>query len=316
MAETGQLNWANFNYAGCQFAKGAQTGSGLNGFYAPKDSRTWGSTVSYLESHDEQRLAYEQNQYGESGVKGNMDNSMNRLGSAAAQMIMSPGAHMIWQFSELGNYDSTKNSDGGNNTDPKVVRWSLFDNAKRKGLYTCYSELIAIRNDNPELFSQEASFENSCAAANWANGRTLVSRLGDKEIFTVVNPNIKGDITVNVTFSNNDDDAYQILSKSYNSTPSFSASANTVTVPANCYVVIASKSVAAVEGVEADVISNTIRAYSLNGEIVVDYAPAGVSVYTVDGKYAGKIEGAGRMAVASGIYILRSGKDAMKLIVK
>ena len=29
---------------------------------------------------------------------------------------------MIWQFSELGNFDNTKNANGGNNTDPKTVR--------------------------------------------------------------------------------------------------------------------------------------------------------------------------------------------------
>ncbi|MDE5872028.1 MAG: Por secretion system protein, partial [Muribaculaceae bacterium] len=140
MAATGQLNWANVNEGGCQYAMGYQTDSNLSRFYAPKDGgRLWGSTVSYLESHDEQRLAYKQNQFGEKGVKGNIPNSMHRLGSAAAQMILAPGAHMIWQFSELGNYDNTKNSDGGNNTDPKTVRWNLLDNADRKGLYDCYS---------------------------------------------------------------------------------------------------------------------------------------------------------------------------------
>ena len=103
-----RLNWANINGAGCQFAMGYNSNSNLNRMYAPNDSRTWGSTVSYLESHDEERLAYKQNKDGAAGVKGNEKVSMQRLGSAAVQMILAPGAHMIWQFSELGNSQTTK----------------------------------------------------------------------------------------------------------------------------------------------------------------------------------------------------------------
>lgn len=317
MAATGQLNWANLNNAGCQFAMGYGADSNLNRFYAPKDgNRLWGSTVSYLESHDEQRLAYKQNQDGATGVRGNLGTSTDRLGSAAAQMILSPGAHMIWQFSELGNYDNTKNADGGNNTDPKPVRWNtLTGNTRRMGLYNCYSELIAIRNNNKELFSEEASFDINCGQANWQNGRTLVSRLGDRELYTVVNPNVTGDITVTVNFNKNEDASYQILSKSYNSNPSFSASAKTVTVAANCYVVIGSLNVSAVDGIEDDAASG-LRAYAADGAIVVDYAPAGVEVYGIDGSYVGRIAGSGSVSVSSGIYILRSGSEILKLLVK
>lgn len=316
MAETGQLNWANINYNGCQFAMGVESGSDLNRFYAPKDGdRTWGSTVSYLESHDEQRLAYRQNQEGVTGVRGVIAASTDRLGSAAAQMLLSPGAHMIWQFSELGNYDNTKNTDGSNNTDPKPVRWNtLTGNARRMGLYNCYGELIAIRNGNKELFSKEAVFENNCGQGNWQNGRTLLSRLGDRELITVINPNVEGDITVTVDFSKSDDSEYRVLSKSYDSNPSFSASAKTVTVPANCYVAIGSLAVSAVEGIESD--ASALRAYAADGMIVVDYAPAGVEVYAIDGRCVGRVPGQGSVVVASGIYILRSGKETLKLLVK
>ncbi len=320
MAATGQLNWANLNNAGCQFAMGYQSDSNLNRFYAPKDSnRLWGSTVSYLESHDEQRLAYKQEQYGVNGIKGTSDdaikNAMNRLGSAAAQMIMAPGAHMIWQFSELGNSENTKDNNGGNNTDPKRVCWNLLDNPDREGLYNCYAELNAIRNNNHELFAQSATFENQCGQGNWANGRTLKSVLNDKEIYTVVNPNFTGSLTVKVNFIKSDDSAYQILSKSYNSNPSFSASAKTVTVPANCYVVIGSLDVSAVDGIEADDASG-LRAYAADGAIVVDYAPAGVEIYGIDGSYVGRIVESGSVSVSSGIYILRSGSEILKLLVK
>ncbi|MDE6553497.1 MAG: hypothetical protein K2K98_11180, partial [Muribaculaceae bacterium] len=316
MAATGQLNWANINEAGCQFAMGYQSGSDMNRFYAPKDGgRLWGSTVSYLESHDEQRLAYKQNQWGETGVKGNIVNSMHRLGSAAAQMILAPGAHMIWEFSELGNYDNTKNSDGGNNTDPKTVRWNLLDDSNRRGLYDNYSELIAIRNGNTDLFAETATFDINCGQANWADGRTMVSKAGDKELYTVINPNINKEITVNVNFGLKDDAAYQIVSKSYNSNPSFSASAGTVTVPANCYVAIGSMKVSGVESVWNDSAASALSIHREGNSIVVDNAAAPVVIFTADGRKVASLQGAGRVETGTGVYIVTSGKDTVKIVM-
>lgn len=316
MAETGQLNWANINDAGCQFAMGYQSDSNLNRFYAPKDgSRLWGSTVSYLESHDEQRLAYKQNQYGANGVKDNIGNSMHRLGAAAAQMILAPGAHMIWQFSELGNYDNTKNNDGGNNTDPKTVRWNLLDNPNRKGLYDNYAELIALRNGNPDLFAESASFENNCAQANWASGRTIYSKAGDKELITVINPNIDKEITVKVNFSQKNDADYQIVSKSYNTNPSFNVADGTVTVPANCYLAIGSMEVNEVKNVWSDTVASTLRLHREANCIVIDYAVSPIAVFSMDGRKVATLSGSGRVEVSSGVYIVTNGKEKVKIII-
>ena len=314
MGKYGQMNWANVNNAGCQFAMGYSSDSNLNRMYAPKDSnRIWGSTVAYLESHDEQRLAYKQNMWGVNGVKGDVANSMHRLGSAAAQMILVPGAHMIWQFSELGNDQNTKNSDGGNNTDPKKVCWSLLDDPDRRGLYDNYSELIDIRTRNIDLFTEDATFEINCGVANWANGRSIVSKKGDKELITVINPNVDKTLTMNVTFGKSGEDSYQILSKSYNSEPSFSVAEGTVTVPANCYVTIGTKDVSsAVEAVEISE-SETLRVYGSNGVITVDYAEAPITVYSIDGRKVASLSGAGRAEVGRGIFIVVSGHNQRKI---
>ena len=315
MAETGQLNWANVNHQGQQYAMGYQSESGLERFYAPKDSRTWGSTVSYLESHDEQRLAYAQNEYGEIGVKGNKRNSARRLGAAAAQMILAPGAHMIWQFSEMGNAQNTKNSDGGNNTDPKTVNWNLLNNANNQGILESYKELIAIRNGNAELFAQDAEFSSQVTASNWASGRTMVSKKGAKELYTVINPDVKNQMTVYVKFAKADDSAYKILSKGYNSEPTFSATAGTVTLPANSYVVIGSESVSAVDEIGAET-AKDFEAYSVDGGIMVSQANSPVEVYAADGRMVATLSSEGSVSLPSGIYILRSSSTTLKLIVR
>ena len=190
---------------------------------------------------------------------------MQRLGSAAAQMLMSPGAHMIWQFSEMGNEQNTKNADGGNNTDPKTVNWSMLDNPYRGGLAHCYAELAAIRNGNPQLFSQDASFSAADKASNWANGRTLTSTAGTEAVYTFVNPNTDKAITFSHSFPLRDNAEYQILSQTYGQESSFDAAAGKVTVPANSYVVIGTKGVTAVEGIEAEASDAPAEYYNIQG---------------------------------------------------
>lgn len=312
MASTGQLNWANVNHESDQFAMGYQSESSLRRFYAPYDSRTWGSTVSYMESHDEQRLAYKQDTYGAAGVKGNVEMSMRRLGSTAAQMLMAPGAHMIWQFSELGNYDNTKNSNGGNNTDPKPVRWNLLDNEYRHGLYDSYRALIGIRNGNPEMFAEAAFYEGTCGSGDWYSGRLLTSRNGDKELFTVVNPKVDEELTMRVEFTGGESD-YKVLAKSYATEPTYSVTGKTVTLAPGAFVVIGSASLTEIEEVPVESIS-ALSVRGVAGALVIERAPEAVAVYDTTGRKVAVAEGTCRITLPQGIYIVRSGRETRKAI--
>lgn len=314
MASTGQLNWANVNHESDQFAMGYQSESSLRRFYAPYDSRTWGSTVSYMESHDEQRLAYKQDTYGAAGVKGNVEMSMRRLGSTAAQMLMAPGAHMIWQFSELGNYDNTKNSNGGNNTDPKPVRWNLLDNEYRHGLYDSYRALIGIRNGNPEMFAEAAFYDGTCGSGDWYSGRLLTSRNGDKELFTVANPKVDEELTMRVEFTGGESD-YKVLAKSYATEPTYSVTGKTVTLAPGAFVVIGSASLTEIEEVPVESIS-ALSVRGVAGALVIERAPEAVAVYDTTGRKVAVAEGACRLTLPQGIYIVRSGRETRKAIVR
>jgi len=316
MAESGQLNWANFNDKGCQYAMGYQDNSALSGMYAPFNSRNWGSTVSYLESHDEQRLAYKQNQWGQVQIKGNVAKSMQRLSASAAQMILSPGSHMIWQFSEMGNDQNNKNADGGNNTDPKLVCWSLLDDPDRAGLVRCYSELNALRLNNADLFAQDATYTAACGQADWANGRVMVSSNGNKKLITVMNPNLEGDITVSVNLSGFDASAYSILSKSYDADPSFNAQASTVTVPANTYVTIGTSEVVGVKKVAYEEDGKNIVVE--DGGIYVKDGCGMLEVFTAQGMrvYRGYVVRGERVSLPAGLYIVRFGSISSKVFCR
>ncbi|MDE6010704.1 MAG: hypothetical protein K2F87_04555 [Muribaculaceae bacterium] len=316
MAETGMLNWANVNDAGCQYAMGQKSNSSLNRMYAKNDSRTINSTVAYLESHDEQRLAYKQIKYGVSAVKNNHALACRRLGSAAAQMILCPGAHMIWQFSEMGNAQSTKNDDGGNNVDPKIVNWNLLDDPDNKGLMEDYATLISIRTSNPDLFAVEegATFSMTCGANNWDNGRMILASTTDKQLIAVINPTIDKELTVEAAF-NFPASSYVIASQSYGTANTFDAAAGTVTVAPNSYVVITTNNLSTVSELPTDE-SLRMMAYGVDGTLMVDNAAAGIRVYDLTGSLRFSTQAsAARVEMPAGIYIVRSGNQAVKVLL-
>ena len=291
---------------------GYSSDSDLSRFNSARDSRPFASTVSYAESHDEERMGYKQAQWGAEGVKGNAEVSKRRIGSLHAQMILSPGAHMIWQFSELGNDQTTKNS-SGNNTDPKKVNWSVLEDDNVKGLYEDVSELIWIRRGNPDLFEEDAVRQMNFNASSWQNGRFLYSSKNGRELILAVNPNVTGDRTFECStmFASKDNADYRIESASWNTTPSFDAATGRITVPANSYVVIVNKNVTGIESVTPDgdgAIRNEV--YSVGGAIVINGEYTTAAVYSAGGA---------RMpmtGLAPGIYLVTVDGTSYKVAVR
>lgn len=273
MAADGEINWANINNSSCQFAMGYESDASLNRFYAPFDQRDWGSTISYAESHDEERMAYKQSQWGVDGVKGNLETSMRRLGSVGAQMLMAPGAHMIWQFQEFGADQTTKNS-GGNDTSPKKVIWSYLDNPDRNGLMQNYSELCRIRANYPEMFEKDVT--TSVELSSW-NASSISLTKGDKAIYLYVNPSVTSSARI-PSVADMSSTGYALLSSSYNTTPS--ANAGGVLLDPGAYAVYGTTNLTAVEMPESD--SVTVRVEG-NNIIVEGVEAEDTYVYTLEG---------------------------------
>ncbi len=313
MAADGQINWGNINSGATQFAMGFSSSSDCNGFYAPNTGRTWGSTISYIESHDEERAGYKQIAYGQANVKASLEVRMKRLGSTAAQMILAPGPHMIWQFGEIGADQTTKNSDNSNITDPKTVIWSYLDDEFRKGLYDCYAELCWLRKSNPELFVEGTTVTMNCAAANWSQGRTLHLINGTKELLLVINPNTSGSYrTVAFATKNITADNYQILSQTYNSTPTVthSSSSTSVRLQPHSYVVVGTKDISGVDDTISDNNTPSVNVYGGQGEIVINGDYENATVYSITGQQYSSLN------VPAGIYIVNVDGNVSKVIVK
>jgi 1,4-alpha-glucan branching enzyme len=105
--------------------------------------------MSYMESHDEERVAYKIKTYGRNFIKNSLEEQMNRLKLNAVFNLLIPGPRMIWQFGEIG-YDVHINYNGRTGEKP-YLKEEYFAMEERKSLYDTYSLLFNLRNQH-EVF--------------------------------------------------------------------------------------------------------------------------------------------------------------------
>ena len=178
--------WRNMQHTYGQTAMGWNDGgrsTDFNPLYSGTAGMPFGSLVSYMESHDEERTCYE-GQWAYDGVSIDFATRMGRAGLNAAFFLMSPGPKMIWQFGELG-YDIS--IEEGGRTGRKTPKWEYLDVPERKALYDTYCDLIKFRRDNPEFFDQTASFSWKVGQNDWDNGRFITCTAGSKSFVVVGN---------------------------------------------------------------------------------------------------------------------------------
>ena len=121
------------------------------------DYKTHGFTnadglITYMESHDEERLMFKNLTYGNAASGYNIKNlstALKRQELAAAFLFAIPGPKMIWQFGELG-YDISINENG--RTGEKPVLWTYNTNPDRVALKNVYAKLIKLKTKN-SIFS-------------------------------------------------------------------------------------------------------------------------------------------------------------------
>jgi glycosidase/PKD repeat protein len=115
-----------------------------------------------LESHDEERLMYKNNNFGNASGTYNVRNlatGLSRVQAAAAFHVLLPGPKMIWQFTELG-YDFSINACTNGTlgvgdacrTARKPIRWDYFQQTDRRRLYTVMSGLMKLKNRFSNVF--------------------------------------------------------------------------------------------------------------------------------------------------------------------
>ena len=299
----GQINWGNCNGTSASWAKGTAPNTDI----FRKTAQPWGTVISYIESHDEERVGYSALVSGTPAIKNSLTTRTQRLGSLAAMMLFTPGPHMIWQFGELAADETTK-SGSDNNTDPKTVIWSYLNDADREGLHDTYQDMIWLRRSNPELFAEDTQVTLTFTGAIQRSGKLVA---GNKEAVILINPGASSR-EISFTSSNITASAYTLISKSHGmDTPVLTESGTSLkaTIAPHCYAVFASK---AVSGVEDIITDNADKAdvYGGHGEIIINGDYDNVEVYGVSGQRFNSL------TVPAGLYIVKVDGKVAKVVVK
>ncbi|HEY6063264.1 MAG TPA: alpha-amylase family glycosyl hydrolase, partial [Chitinophagaceae bacterium] len=154
LSDYGMLLWGNNSYNFQQASMGfADATSNFEG--SLYSVRGWNKPylVSYMESHDEERLMYKNLQFGNSAGTYNvrdLNTALKRIELCAGFFLTAPGPKMIWEFGELG-YDFSINRcvDGSINNncrlDNKPIHWDYKSNIQRKRLYDIFTSLNKLR---------------------------------------------------------------------------------------------------------------------------------------------------------------------------
>ena len=286
LGNDGMLQWANINRSSGRFVSGWNEseapgdltgGAGATAFLSTADGgRPWGSTVAYAESHDEQRLGY----YAVANAKNNTVRNArySRLGALAAEMLLTPGPKMIWQFGELGDDQNTKNG-GDNNTDPKVVPWYLLDDPDAKALHDTYQALCRLRLRNPELFSADAEFTTTGLDATLVTARTMRLRAGSKEVIVLINGSITNQAKTISAEASADPSGYRLLvaSPGFNATPGIEGNTLSVRLSGGTFAVYGSPETTSIDEILSDEALTAPVYYNLQGVQVITPTPA---IYT------------------------------------
>lgn len=143
----GIMVWGNHHGNYTNATIGENTSGASNFDWISYKNRGWSvpANVSYMESHDEERLTYVAITNGKSSGAYNIKNeetALNRMELSGAFYFTVPGPKMIWQFGELG-YDISINQNG--RTGNKPILWNYFDDENRKAIYNTWSKLIQLK---------------------------------------------------------------------------------------------------------------------------------------------------------------------------
>jgi len=151
LVSQGMMMWNNLSGPAEQCTMGYATNpswdiSGL--FYDRYGFNSSTGNITYFESHDEERLQYKNEQYGNiSGTYNVKDlaTGLKRDEAAAVVLLSSPGPKMLWQFGEFG-YDISINTNG--RTGEKPIHWEYLQDINRRHLHDIYAHMIKWKINN------------------------------------------------------------------------------------------------------------------------------------------------------------------------
>ena len=164
LANYGMMLWGNLTNAYDEAGMGYTSTSNISSGIYSNRSWTVPHLVTYMESHDEERMMYKNLTFGNAtNPNHNAKNSyvaLGRMQTAAVIFLTQPGPRMMWQFQELG-YDISIESPC--RVCNKPILWNYFTQARRRQLYDVYAATLKLRNDHETFRSLNFTYNLSGA---------------------------------------------------------------------------------------------------------------------------------------------------------
>ncbi len=141
--------------------------------------------VSYAESHDEERMQYKAKTYGNGDLKTNEAARLGRVPECVAFNVLLNGAHMLWQFEELG-YDISIDQNGRTGSKPNPSTKGYFVQPARVEAFTKCAQVITLRTQlMPEAFT-------GTPAVSIGSGKALRTIQWGNNVFAAANFDVTG----------------------------------------------------------------------------------------------------------------------------
>ncbi|MBN1199744.1 MAG: T9SS type A sorting domain-containing protein [Bacteroidales bacterium] len=201
LAASGMMLWGNMTYAYDQGSMGWNQSGKSDLSWASYQTRGWSSPhlVAYMESHDEERMMYQNIKSGNVSLPYTIKDTttgLERVGLAANFFFTIPGPKMIWQFEELG-YDYSINWPTGTSASrlaPKPVRWDYANDWRRNILFTVFSSLADLKKSMPAFRTTDVTLQVNTAM------KSITLRDASMDVIVIGNFDVvEGEIVVNFT---------------------------------------------------------------------------------------------------------------------
>ncbi len=159
LANHGFMLWDNGNHPGTQNAMGFAEDSNLEWYHYSNKNWAGPNNVQYIESHDEERISYKVQEFGNTSTgytTKTVEEALERSKGIHVFNQLIPGPKMLWQFEELG-YDVSINE--GGRTGNKPLKWSYFEEPKRRKLYDLIGVLHKMKSEFSVFKSHDIQLE-------------------------------------------------------------------------------------------------------------------------------------------------------------
>ena len=147
--------------------------------------------VSYAESHDEERMQYKAKMYGNGDLKTNEAARLGRVAENVAFNVLLNGAHMLWQFEELG-YDISIDQNGRTGSKPNPATKGYFVQPARVDAFTKCAQVITLRTQlMPSAFTGTPN-------VSIGSGKALRTIQWGNNVFAAANFGVEGNQAVSL----------------------------------------------------------------------------------------------------------------------